>query len=79
MDPGVKQVVFYSDGDPQYARLARKYFPTATIVVDFYHVSEYLWKAGERTRLTWERFGRLLATFPLPEPRIKVALWGQAP
>ena len=47
MDPGVKQVVFYSDGDPQYARLARKYFPTATIVVDFYHVSEYLWKAGE--------------------------------
>jgi len=47
MGPGVQQVVFYSDGDPQYARLARKYFPTATIVVDFYHVSEYLWKAGE--------------------------------
>jgi hypothetical protein len=43
----VKKVVFYSDGDPQYARLALKYFPTATIVVDFYHVSEYLWKAGE--------------------------------
>lgn len=47
MGPGVQQVVFYSDGDPQYALLARKYFPTATIVVDFYHVSEYLWKAGE--------------------------------
>jgi len=47
MGPEVKQVVFYSDGDPQYALLARKYFPTATIVVDFYHVSEYLWKAGE--------------------------------
>ena len=47
MGPGVQQVVFYSDGDPQYARLARKYFPTATIVVDFYHVGEYLWKAGE--------------------------------
>jgi len=47
MGPEVKRVVFYSDGDPQYAVLARKYFPTATIVVDFYHVSEYLWKAGE--------------------------------
>jgi hypothetical protein len=47
MGPAVKRVVFYSDGDPQYAVLARRYFPTATIVVDFYHVSEYLWKAGE--------------------------------
>ncbi|MDI6773664.1 MAG: transposase [bacterium] len=47
MGPQVKRVVFYSDGDPQYAVLARKYFPTATIVVDFYHVSEYLWRAGE--------------------------------
>ena len=46
MGPGVQQVVFYSDGDPQYAVLARKYFPKAIIVVDFYHVSEYLWKAG---------------------------------
>jgi len=47
MGPEVKRVVFYSDGDPQYAVLARQYFPTATIVVDFYHVSEYLWQAGE--------------------------------
>jgi hypothetical protein len=47
MGPTVKMVVFYSDGDPQYASLARKYFPMATIVLDFYHVSEYLWKAGQ--------------------------------
>lgn len=43
----VKQVVFISDGAPQYRKLQLKYFPNAMAVVDFYHVSEYLWKAGE--------------------------------
>ena len=42
----VDHVVFISDGDPQYMTLREKYFPEATAVVDFYHVCEYLWKAG---------------------------------
>jgi hypothetical protein len=41
-----KDVVFLSDGAPEYARLRKLHFPNAIAAVDFYHVSEYLWKAG---------------------------------
>jgi hypothetical protein len=47
MGDRVKQVIFISDGAPQYRLLQLKYFPKAIAVIDFYHVSEYLWKAGE--------------------------------
>lgn len=47
MGDTVKKVIFISDGDPHYRRLQSQYFPEATAVIDFYHVSEYLWKAGE--------------------------------
>lgn len=47
MGESVKKIVFISDGAPVLRRLQLKYFPTAIAVIDFYHVSEYLWKAGE--------------------------------
>jgi hypothetical protein len=47
MGDKVKKVVFLSDGDREYRRLQRAYFPQAIAVVDFYHVCEYLWRAGE--------------------------------
>lgn len=42
-----EKIVFISDGAPQYTNLRKKYFPEAIAVIDFYHVCEYLWKAGE--------------------------------
>jgi hypothetical protein len=42
-----RQVVFISDGALGYVTHRQRYNPQATAVVDFYHVCEYLWKAGE--------------------------------
>ncbi len=47
MGDTVKTVVFLSDGAPHYRNLQLKYFPQAIAAIDFYHVTEYLWKAGE--------------------------------
>lgn len=44
---GVKQIIFLSDGAPHYNTLRQKYFSDATGVIDFYHVCEYVWQAGE--------------------------------
>jgi RNA-directed DNA polymerase len=38
----------------------------------------WLRRRGQRVRLTWERFGDYLKSFPLPEPRIVVQIWGQS-
>ena len=43
-------------------------------------VTQRLWfkwlrRRSQRTRLTGERYGHLLARFPLPRPRITVRLW----
>ena len=45
------------------------------------HATERVWRKwlrrrSQRTRLTWERFGRLLERFPLPRPRVVVRIWG---
>ena len=37
---------------------------------------KWLRRRSQRTRLTWERFGRLLERFPLPRPRVVVRIWG---
>jgi hypothetical protein len=42
----VDKVYFISDGAPEYQRLRQNYLPEAVPVIDFYHVCEYLWKAG---------------------------------
>jgi hypothetical protein len=42
-----EKLMFMSDGAPHYVTLREQYFPEATAVIDFYHVCEYLWKAGE--------------------------------
>lgn len=47
LGPGEHEVFFLSDGDPHLERLQKDHFPNATSIVDFYHVCEYLWKAGE--------------------------------
>ena len=44
----------------------------ATIRVWF----KWLRRRSQRTRLTWERFARLLERFPLPRPRVVVRIWG---
>ena len=45
------------------------------------HATEWVWRKwlrrrSQRTRLTWERFGRLLERFSLPPPRVVVQIWG---
>ena len=37
---------------------------------------KWLCRRSQRTRLTWERYKRLLARFPLPRPRVVVQIWG---
>jgi len=37
---------------------------------------KWLRRRSQRSRLTWERFQRLLERFPLPQPRITVRIWG---
>jgi group II intron reverse transcriptase/maturase len=37
---------------------------------------KWLRRRSQRTTLTWERFSVLLERFPLPEPQVKVQLWG---
>ena len=36
---------------------------------------KWLRRRSQRTRLTWDRYGELLARFPLPRPRIMVQIW----
>ena len=38
--------------------------------------SKWLCRRSQRKRLTWERFADPLRDFPLPEPRIRVRIWG---
>jgi group II intron reverse transcriptase/maturase len=45
------------------------------------HVTARIWfkwlrRRSQRKRLSWERFNRILARFPLPQPRITVRIWG---
>jgi hypothetical protein len=40
------EVVVIGDGAHWIWNLAEQYFPQATQIVDWYHASEYLWKAG---------------------------------
>lgn len=42
---------------------------------------KYIWlrwlrRRSQRTRLTWERYDALLASFPLPHPRVYKQIWG---
>ena len=37
---------------------------------------KWLCRRSQKKRLNWERFTDLLRDFPLPEPRIKVRIWG---
>lgn len=51
----------------------------ASIAV-FRHHAERAWfkwlqRRGDRHKLSWDRFHKILETFPLPEPRIRVQLW----
>lgn len=41
-----KLVQIVSDGDNDFATLAKKYFARALHTIDFWHVVEYLWEAG---------------------------------
>jgi hypothetical protein len=47
-------------------------------VVEQVRLALYKWlcRRSQRKRLTWERFADLLRDFPLPEPRIRVRIWG---
>ena len=39
---------------------------------------KWLRRRSQRTRLTWERFNRLLERFPFPRPRVFVRIWGHS-
>ena len=40
----------------------------------------YKWlnRRGKRQSLSWEKFYEMLKRFPLPEPRIKVSMFGKS-
>lgn len=40
---------------------------------------KWLRRRSDRTRLNWERFGRMLQALPFPRPRIYVQIWAPAP
>lgn len=43
---GRKRTLFLADGSRHIWRLQQKYFPEAECCLDWYHLVEYLWKAG---------------------------------
>lgn len=44
---GQKRTIFLGDGCEHIWRLQKRYFPKAEACIDWYHVVEYLWGAGE--------------------------------
>jgi hypothetical protein len=44
---GNKQTIFLADGCEHIWRLQRKYFPDAEVCIDWFHVVEKVWAAGE--------------------------------
>jgi hypothetical protein len=44
---GHKRTVFLADGAEHLWRMQQKYFPKAEVCIDWYHVVEKLWSAGE--------------------------------
>lgn len=44
---GRKETIFLADGSDHIWRLQEIYFPDAKVCVDWYHVVEYLWSAGQ--------------------------------
>ena len=46
------EVIFISDGGAWCSTVAELYFKGATRVLDWYHLSEYIWDAGQMQRLT---------------------------
>jgi hypothetical protein len=44
---GSKQMVFIADGCQHIWRLQQKYFPDALACIDWYHIIEKIWQAGE--------------------------------
>lgn len=67
LDREPEQLIFLSDGAPQYADLCREHLPQATHVIDYYHVLEYIWGAAGALRgddqLQHEAWIRLLKQF----------------
>jgi hypothetical protein len=46
---GKKPTVFLADGSEHIWRLQMQYFPVAEVCIDWYHVIEKLWEAGQAT------------------------------
>jgi len=44
---GVKKTLFIADGSEHIWRHQQRYFPSAEVCLDWYHVAEKVWKAGE--------------------------------
>lgn len=40
---------------------------------------KWLRRRSQRKRLNWERFAQYLKAFPLPQPRVRVQIWGPSP
>lgn len=44
---GIKKTLFIADGSEHIWRCQQQYFPKAEVCLDWYHVAEKVWKAGE--------------------------------
>lgn len=44
---GTKRTIFLADGSEHIWRCQQKYFPLAEVCIDWYHVAERLWEAGQ--------------------------------
>jgi group II intron reverse transcriptase/maturase len=40
---------------------------------------KWLLRRSQRKRLTWEGFAQYLKAFPLPQPQVRVRIWGRSP
>ncbi len=58
----VREVVFISDGGTWCETVARRYFRDATRILDWYHLSEYVWEAGRALYTDEEATKRWVST-----------------
>lgn len=40
---------------------------------------KWLGRRSQKTRMTWDKFNRILVTYPIPVAKVYVQLWGRAP
>lgn len=57
---GKKETFFLADGEAQLWNLQREFFPLATPCLDWFHLCEYLWKAGGAVHKSTTKAGKAM-------------------